>query len=349
MSAYIVDRHHIAYLAKIAAEHNPHCRYWFPETRNLTDPNAIALGFANILAAENFRSVYHRYPDTNPEGPDAWKGASDVPGDPDTMEPFSVSEIAAMDWDDKSNAQIAAALRSYTYQACESDDWTKTDAFRLTAALWEHVARELTKGSTVSHEWGAPLPKGWTPKHAEPEPEPEPEMPEWFVSADEIQDKAERARAMLKKAGWNSRQVSVRWKHFSMGSSIDFTVRCPTVDIDTVKEISRHVESIDRDQWGEILSGGNTYVHVEITDEVRRAIAEPFIFAAFAAIQEARQLGKDKWAEVKGTAARVLVTFDGHAFEANTPDNYRRHWLGSQDEDAARTLAYVAATARPNN
>ncbi len=344
MSAYIVDRHHIAYLAKIAAETNPHCRYWFTETRNLADPDAITLAFANILAAENFRSVYHRYPDTDPTGPDAWKGTGDVPGDPDTMEPFGVSEIAAMEWEDKSMAQVAAALRSYTYQACESDDWTHSDAFRLTAALWEHIARELTKSATVSEEWGAPLPKGWTPKHAEPEPEPEPELPEWFVSATEIQDKADRARAMLKKAGYNARQVSVRWRHYS---SIIFTVRCAKVDIDTVKEIAGHVENIHRDQWGEILSGGNTFTGVQITDDVKRAVAEPFLFPAFTAIMEAKGLGKDKWAQVAGSP--VIVTFDGHSYEWSASGVYRPGWLGSNETAAAQQLAYVAATTRPNN
>ena len=344
MSAYIVDRHHVAYLAKMAATHNTHCRFWFPETRHLADQDRIALSYANTLAAENFRSIYHRYPDTNPTGPEAWKGFSDTPGDPDTLEPFTVSEIAGMEFDDQTPAQIVAALRCYTYQACESDDWTQTDAYRLTAELFAHCARELAKGKDVSDEWGAPLPKGWTPKHAEPEPEPEPELPAWFISAAEIQDKGDRARAMLKKAGYNARQVSVRVRHYS---SVIFTVRCTKVDVETVEEIARHIENIHRDQWGEILAGGNTFTDVQITDDVKRAVAEPFLFAAFAAITEAKSLGRDKWSNVAGSS--VIVTYDGHSYEWSASGVYRPGWLGSDENSAAQHLAYVAATHRPNN
>ena len=87
---------------------------------------------------------------------------------------------------------------------------------------------------------------------------------------------AQTLRAALKEAGFNARKVSVRHERYSMGSSVHVTIRDASVtDIAKVREIAETAESIRRCPiTHEILSGGNTYVHVHATDDVRAAWAE---------------------------------------------------------------------------
>ena len=73
-------------------------------------------------------------------------------------------------------------------------------------------------------------------------------------------------RRELKAKGISSRQVSVRAKSFSMGSSIDIEIHDPAVSIKTVHAAADAKEKIDRDMWGEILSGGNRYLHVSYSN-----------------------------------------------------------------------------------
>ncbi len=83
-------------------------------------------------------------------------------------------------------------------------------------------------------------------------------------------ERAAAIRKALKAEGWNARQVSVRTDYYSMGSSIYATIRDASVDTARVTEIAEALgERIDRDQWGEILGGGNTFVHVDHSSDVR--------------------------------------------------------------------------------
>lgn len=345
MSAYIVNRHHVAYLAKIAATKTPHLRHWFHSTRGIVEPEKVALAFANILVAENYRSVHHRYPDTNPDGADAWKGAAQPPGAGDGVEPFSISEIEAMQFADESPAQIVAAVNCYAYQACESDDWTRTDAFRICAALYDYSARKLAEGQPVTERWGAPYPVGMEPTEETEikEDEEAPAIrPAWFIPSEEIPDEAARAKAMLKLAGYNMRQVSVRRPYYG---SIVFTIRAGTVDVATVHEIAAAVKRVRIcDYTGEVLQGGNTYTRVEYTPEAERELAAPFLADSRRAIAALRSGGASSIEEVGTTG--VIVEFDGHGFEAR--HDYARHWLGIDDERAAQALALYIATLNPD-
>jgi hypothetical protein len=345
MSAYIVDRHHVAYLAKIAAEKCVHCRFWFgshpiPEDR-------LALTFANILAAENIRSIHSRYSDTNPDGADAWKGTGGLPGDPETAEPWTLSELESLEWKDadKNPSQILAALRCYEYQACESDDWTRSDAYRLCSEITRQCASDLAKGNDVEESWNAPFPIGYVHPVSAVEDEEAEELPEWFVSREEEPDDAARARAMLKRLGYNSRKVSVRCRH----SSVIFTVRDASVDLGAVHAVADTVRRVRYCEYSqEILSGGNTFTDVETTDDVKRELSEPFLFAAFEAIKEARGL-RD------GCCAVIEVSGNLSAYVTNENGSLRGRinigpeiWLPNDDHAAARTLAYRIATHRAN-
>jgi len=73
---------------------------------------------------------------------------------------------------------------------------------------------------------------------------------------------AEAVRGALKAAGFGRADVSVRNESYSMGSTVHVTVRRADIALDVIEELATAHERIDRDEQGEILSGGNTFVHV---------------------------------------------------------------------------------------
>lgn len=92
---------------------------------------------------------------------------------------------------------------------------------------------------------------------------------------------AAQVRAAL-KAAFPGIKFSVRAESFSMGSA----VRIAWVDGPTTKQVekvSNSHERIDRDQWGEILSGGNRYITASriVSDRVK----------AFAKTESLRRFG----------------------------------------------------------
>ena len=74
---------------------------------------------------------------------------------------------------------------------------------------------------------------------------------------------AQRLRVALKSAGFNARQVSVRYPH----STLHVTIRDASVLLTKVSAIAGAFESVSRDyKTGEILCGGNTFVRVVYDD-----------------------------------------------------------------------------------
>lgn len=96
-------------------------------------------------------------------------------------------------------------------------------------------------------------------------------------------DRAATIRRTLKARGWTSRDVSVRAEYYSIGSSIHVVIKNADVPLTTVERIANEHERVDRDQWGEILSGGNRFVHVSYShdaNDVLTARYAPVILAA---------------------------------------------------------------------
>jgi hypothetical protein len=89
-------------------------------------------------------------------------------------------------------------------------------------------------------------------------------------------------RADLKKIlGATAREVSVRCDKYSMGSSIYVTVKTGAIALAAVEAIANQYESVARcEMTGEILNGGNIYMHVEYSD----AALAPVIAAVVAAM-----------------------------------------------------------------
>lgn len=86
---------------------------------------------------------------------------------------------------------------------------------------------------------------------------------------------AARIRKTLKAANIaNARQVSVRSKSYSMGSSLDVSINDHTVDIKEVRTIAQSSEHVRRCEFsGEILSGGNRFLTVSYSTAAAEAFA----------------------------------------------------------------------------
>lgn len=105
---------------------------------------------ANMLLMENIRSVSARYPN---------ESSATLPGD--HPEPFTRKDFATVRWMNIKARQVWHSCRCYSYQACESDDWTKTEAYAFIESLSHGAANEMA--GEVDHnagEWGAPEPDG---------------------------------------------------------------------------------------------------------------------------------------------------------------------------------------------
>lgn len=81
-------------------------------------------------------------------------------------------------------------------------------------------------------------------------------------------------RTLKAKYGITSKQVSVRSDCYSMGSSIQITIKDPTIRKADVEAVARSHERVDYDAAsGEILSGGNRFVDVTYSGEAIAPLA----------------------------------------------------------------------------
>lgn len=89
---------------------------------------------------------------------------------------------------------------------------------------------------------------------------------------------AAKIRAELKRVrGWTSSQISVKSDSYSMGSSIDVTIKAAGIKLAVVKEIAKEFERVRRCEYsGEILSGGNRYVSVKFDWEFLDSLAKRY-------------------------------------------------------------------------
>lgn len=89
-------------------------------------------------------------------------------------------------------------------------------------------------------------------------------------------------RAALKEAGYNQRRVSVRQR--STGS-VKVEILDPSANVEQIESIAKKFESVDYcSHTQEVLSGGNTFVFIQVSDAVRAAWAAPYLEVAKVAI-----------------------------------------------------------------
>lgn len=154
-------------------------------------------------------------------------------------------------------------------------------------------------------------------------------------------ERAAAIRSALKSQhGWTSRQVSVRAQYYSMGSSINVRVNDPDVSIERVEEIANAHERIDRDQFGEILGGGNLFVHVSYSSEAREQLGARYADAVAAAVATLTP-GTNSLAPVEGTEFMIGMPSVGRL------DVWQRD-RGHQSEfyEAAHVAQYISQRAK---
>ncbi len=100
-------------------------------------------------------------------------------------------------------------------------------------------------------------------------------------------ESAAKIRSAYKARGWNSRQISVRADTYSMGSSVRIEIKDGSIPLHVARSLADGQERIRRDEHsGEILSGGNRFVFVELSDQARAFKAAPYVAAVVRAMAE---------------------------------------------------------------
>jgi len=91
------------------------------------------------------------------------------------------------------------------------------------------------------------------------------------------QDAAKIRTELKSRYGWTSRQISVKSDTFSMGSSIDVTIKATGIKLADVKAIAEQFDRVRRcEVTGDILGGGNRYVNVQFDWEFLGTLAKRF-------------------------------------------------------------------------
>lgn len=124
-------------------------------------------------------------------------------------------------------------------------------------------------------------------------------------------DEAKAIRAEYKRRGWNSRMIGVRSHLYSMGSSIYVTIKHPSIPMAAAEHIAEGAENIRRDGYGEILSGGNRYVHVEHSSECRAILASQHLEAVKATLTELPEESNVLLPVDGCNGAEILIGCDG--------------------------------------
>lgn len=150
MSAYMVDREHIAYLIQAAMSRvilhgDSKFRWRFDDSWKEPDPyNHEAVAAAGqMLWDENFASVTRRYPSDD---------FDNLPGP--IGENFVYAHHAHSPYISIDPVQVMKSCDCYTYQSCEHEGWESSEARQFILRLRD-AASKLVKGYDDA-EWGAP-------------------------------------------------------------------------------------------------------------------------------------------------------------------------------------------------
>lgn len=124
---------------------------------------------------------------------------------------------------------------------------------------------------------------------------------------------AARIRSVLKKQGISQRQVSIR----SESGSISIQIHDPAVDIREVRNVAASSEKVDRDAYtGEILCGGNRFLHVSYSDKAAEVFADQVADLIAAIISSAEHCTESSsksvgewslWRNVMGAGSYILT------------------------------------------
>ena len=160
MSAYVVDKAHILHLVQAATCHMIHkgsgSLHWHAadagpgegKTLTTTPSDEEAVAVANMLWAENVKSVETRYPGS--------KG--DLPGavaDSEAGYVVTVEDWQRLPWLRRLDpVQLLKSCSCYAYQSCEHEGWERSEAHDFIRALKGAAVRVLPGYDAAA--WGAP-------------------------------------------------------------------------------------------------------------------------------------------------------------------------------------------------
>lgn len=151
MSAYIVDRDHIAYLVAVAASYNRGhggpFSWWCEAIESRRQFEGRGGDVGQILWDECIKSVSARYPNDE---------TATLPGPRDDPYTFTGSDVPTQHGP-INPVDVFGAIRCYTYQSCAHDDWEKSEAHGFCEALKDATIRRLPGSDSAA--WGAP--DGW--------------------------------------------------------------------------------------------------------------------------------------------------------------------------------------------
>lgn len=149
MSAYMVDRHHIAYLVAAASSRSilRGCNLYFANQQfGQCESKERETEIGQMLWDENFASVTHRYDDCD---------FDHLPG---PIGESYVYEQGNLHWHKIDPVQVIKSCDNYAYQSCEHPGWeasvAKAFIDELRASAWHSLP------GYEGAEWGAPEPDG---------------------------------------------------------------------------------------------------------------------------------------------------------------------------------------------
>ena len=162
MSAYIVSRAHILYIARNAlspALTRPHGLSWYHGNQQhflLEQSCSESASVANTLWQENVRSVQARYPN---------ESANTLPGYSREVSTITPDEIEGKVPDQIDPPQLFKSLDCWEYQSCETDDFRESEAWAFVEALRDKIWHNLPGYDEA--EWGPP--KGYDEEERKPD------------------------------------------------------------------------------------------------------------------------------------------------------------------------------------
>ena len=143
MSAWLCSPDHIGEICRRSGQVSG----YNPITKKRYDMNASAL--AGLLAYQNLLSLQARYPDTWEEFLSPYEGAGTTEKERNFI---WQCQQQAKGLPRKNNQDCVGLLRSYQYQACETDNWVETDSYWSTEGILRDLYSDLVETTLWSFE-----------------------------------------------------------------------------------------------------------------------------------------------------------------------------------------------------
>lgn len=110
-----------------------------------------------------------------------------------------------------------------------------------------------------------------------------------------LKEKTAQIRKELKDQGITNKMASVRGRYALYDESITITIKDITVSKKKVETIVDKYEEISYDEYnGEILEGGNTYIHVQFDWQVLEEAKKDFMELATEIYNNSQECGKNE-------------------------------------------------------